>query len=110
MGQTDSTRYPNLQEMLSCYWLPGGIDEPLADIAERVKADSAPGEVDAIQREIAAFLRSSNDDLDAAFDAEFVSYYWPKGDGLTAREWLTRLQAYLAAPPDTSKDHRSGAY
>ncbi len=110
MAHTDSTRFPALQETLSCYWLPGGADESLAAIAERVKADARPGDVETIQREIARFLHSAYGDLDAAFDAEFVCYYWPRGDGLSARAWLIQLAGYLAAPPDTSKDHRSGAY
>ena len=110
MAFRDSLRYPHFQEMLSCYWLPGGVDEPLMELTERIKADAMPGEVETIRREIADFLRSANDDLDAAFDAEFVSYYWPRGDGLTARAWLTQLDACLAAPPEPGGDRRSGAY
>ena len=96
--------------MLSCYCLPGGVDVSLTEITERIKADAEPGEVETIRREIADFLHSANDDLDAAFDSEFVSYYWPGGDGLTARAWLTQLNTCLAAPSDPNGDHRSGAY
>ena len=38
----------------------------------------------AARQETADLLRSENDDLYAAFDAEFVSCYWPGGDGLTS--------------------------
>ncbi len=110
MAHTDSVLYPVLQEALSCYWLPGLADETLSDIAERIKADSAPEELAALRRDIAEFLRSHNDDLDEAFQQEFVSYYWPGGDGLTARDWLMQLAALLEQPPDTSRDHRSGAW
>ncbi len=111
MAHTDSTRYPHLQDMLSSYWLPGGgDDEPLAVIAERVKADSPVDEVAAIRRDIAAFSLTTNDTLDEAFDQEFVSYVWPAGGGVSARAWLQELDACLAAPPDTSRDHRSGAW
>ena len=110
MGHTDSTRYPALQEALSCYWLPGLADQPLREIAERIKADSTPEELAAIRRDIAEFLRFRNDELDEAFEQEFVSYYWPAGDGLTARQWLMQLDAVLEKPLDTSRDHRSGAW
>lgn len=110
MAHTDSTRYPHLQDMLSSYWLPGADDEPLADIAERVKADGPANEVEAIRRDIAAFSLTSNDTLDDAFDQEFVSYVWPAGSGVSAREWLQQLDACLATSTDISRDYRSGTW
>lgn len=110
MAYTDSRRYPHLQEMLSIYWEPGVDNPSLSEIAERVKADGPPDEVEAIRRDLAAFLVTTDGALDEAFDREFVSYVWPAGAGISVRTWLQELDACLAAPLDTSKDHRSGAW
>jgi len=105
------SRWPHLRSMLDSYfYLDPSSDEPHEETMERVKADCPRAEIDAILAEIADVLRLNDDDLEAAYKAGLQSYYWPGGDGLTVRQWFTMLQQFLSAPPDTSRDHRSGAF
>lgn len=60
--------------------------------------------------EVDAVLSLNADDLEAAYETSLRSSYWPGGDGLTVRQWLQLLQNFLMASPDTSRDHRSGAF
>ena len=85
-------------------------DDPLADRIEAVKADADPAAIAALRDEIADVLRHHDDDLERLFEAEFRTYYWPGGDGLSGRDWLAEIGTLLAAPPDTSRDHRSGLF
>lgn len=104
-------RWPHLRDMLDSYFfLDPSSGEPLEETMERVKADCPRIEVDAILADIADVLSLNDDDLEAAYDTSLRSYYWPGGDGLTVRQWLQLLQNFLMAPPDTSRDHRSGAF
>ena len=107
MGHVDSVRYPLLQEMIANYWHPDGQQEPLDEVIERAKAD-APDEIPALRAEIGDFLKLHDDDLDEAFVSEFVSYYWPRGGGQSAREWLSQIDEILSRPLDVSRDFSSG--
>jgi CdiI immunity protein len=99
-----------LRDMLATYFHPSN-DESLEETMERVKADCPRAEVDAILADIADVLRLHDNDIQAAYDSGLLrSYYWPGGDGLTVRQWLELLQKFLMAPPDISRDHRSGAF
>jgi hypothetical protein len=104
-------KWPDLRSMLDSYfYLDPSNDDSLQETMERVKADCPRAEVDAILADIADVLRLNDKDLEAAYLARLQSYYWPGGDGLTVRQWLTLLQQFLSAPPDASRDHRSGAF
>jgi hypothetical protein len=105
------SRWPHVRDMLDSYFYhdPSSV-EPLEEAMERVKADCLRAEVDAILEDIADLLRHNDDDLEAAYKTDLRSYYWPGGDGLTIRQWLTLIEKFLKAPPDTSRDHRSGAF
>lgn len=85
-------------------------DDPLPERMEAVKADNDTNYAAAVRADIAAALRLDDAALAAAYDAELRSYYWPGGDGLSVRAWLTQVSQLLAAPPDTSRDHRSGQF
>ena len=103
--------WPHLKQMLDSYfYLDPSSDESLEEMMERVKADCPADEVAAIRSDISRLLGLSDAALDAAYQAELQSYYAPEGDGLTPRQWFSRMNELLAAPPDTSRDHRSGAY
>jgi|GEM_PF-5500978 hypothetical protein len=104
-------RWPSLKEMLDSYfYLDPSSEEPLEDLLERVKADCPATEIGAIRADIADLLARDDPALDAAWVAELRSYYWPGGEGLSTRAWFTQIDRLLGTPPDTSRDHRTGAF
>jgi hypothetical protein len=108
-NDAEPARWPHLKEMLDSYfYLDPYSEETLEDLLERVKADCPAAEIAAIRADILDLLGLDDQALAAA--AELRSYYWPGGDGLTTRAWLAKIDQLLAAPPDTSRDHRTGAF
>ncbi len=104
-------RWPYMKDLLDTYfYLDPSSDESLEDKMERVKADCPAAEVSAIRTDIANLLGLDDLTLHAVFETALNSYYWPGGDGLTTRAWLTKIDRFLAAPPDMSRDHRSGVF
>ena len=104
-------RWAHLKNMLDSYFASDiSNGDPLWERMEAVKADNDADYVAAVRADIADMLRHHNDDLHELYDRELRSYYWPGGDGLTPREWLTQVTELLAEAPDASRDHRSGLF
>ena len=104
-------RWAYLKNMLDSYFASDiSNEDPLWERMETVKADNDAAYVEAVRADIADVLRHRNDDLHDLYDRELRSYYWPGGDGLTPREWLTQVSDLLANAPDASRDHRSGLF
>jgi hypothetical protein len=104
-------RWSRLKDMLDSYfYLDPSSEEPLADTIERVKADNPDAYLLGIRADIEDVLRVDDNDLGRLFEGELRSYYDPGGDGLTPRAWLALVADFLAAPRDTTRDHRSGMF
>ena len=104
-------RWAHLKNMLDSYFSSDiANDDPLWERMETVKADNDAAYVTAVRADIADILRHHNDDLDNLYDTELRTYYWPGGDELTPRQWLSQLAEYLDRVPDTTRDFRSGLF
>lgn len=104
-------RWATLKNMLDSYYGSDPLnDDPLTERMEAVKADNDAAYVAAVRADIADVLRHNNDDLESVYDAEFRNYYWPGGDGLTPREFLSDMADLLAMPADLARNHRTGLF
>ncbi len=104
-------RWGHLRDMMDAYFgADPSNDDPLQERMEAVKADNSAEYVAAVRVDIADALRLDDSALQDAYESELRSYYWPGGDGSTPRAWLAQVAALLAAPPDASRDHRSGLF
>jgi hypothetical protein len=100
-----------LKDMVDTYFASDpSNDESLAERMETVKADNGAAYVAAVRADLAKLLSRTDADLEAVCATDLRSYYWPGGDGLTSRQWLSLMAELLATPPDTTRDHRSGSF
>jgi hypothetical protein len=92
-----STNYPNLDNLIGCYfhqdWQTEGptVDAVLETYLKEYSAEYPP----LVLAELRALLQRSDAEVEAELD-KMGCEYSPEGDNTTYREWLDRMEARLS--------------